>query len=143
LAEGHVISAPEVLARKKYCKWHNSYSHTTNECNYFRQQVQSALNDGWLTLGDGNTMKLDVDPFPVNVLELGQKKILVRLGQAATTKGKNVIVSDAFRSRMIKPRNPEEGVWKRNTYRGPARKVIPPSRMLIEKYKRQQQEKHR
>jgi hypothetical protein len=109
LAEGHVISAPEVLAWKKYCKWHNSYSHTTNECNYFRQQVQSALNDGWLTLGDGNTMKLDVDPSPVNVLELGQKKILVRLGQAATTKGKNVIVSDAFRSRMIKPRNPEEG----------------------------------
>jgi hypothetical protein len=35
LVEGHVRLAPEMLAQKKYCKWHNSYSHTTNECNYF------------------------------------------------------------------------------------------------------------
>jgi hypothetical protein len=35
LVEGNVRLAPEMLAQKKYCKWHNSYSHTTNECNYF------------------------------------------------------------------------------------------------------------
>jgi hypothetical protein len=23
------------LAKKIYCKWHDSYTHTTNECNYF------------------------------------------------------------------------------------------------------------
>jgi hypothetical protein len=33
LKEGHNIPTLESLAKKKYCKWHDS-SHTTNECNY-------------------------------------------------------------------------------------------------------------
>jgi hypothetical protein len=60
LKGGYVIPSAEQLARRKYCKWHDSFSHTTNECNYFRQQIQSALNDGRLTLGDGQRMRLDV-----------------------------------------------------------------------------------
>jgi hypothetical protein len=36
LIEGHVLPSADMLAKKKYCKWHDSYSHTTNECNYFR-----------------------------------------------------------------------------------------------------------
>jgi hypothetical protein len=63
--------------KKKYCKWHDSYSHTTNECNYFHWQVQSVLNDGRLTLGDGGKMKLDVDPFPISMVNLEEKKIMV------------------------------------------------------------------
>jgi hypothetical protein len=31
LTEGHI----DILTKKTYCKWHDSYSHTTNECNYF------------------------------------------------------------------------------------------------------------
>jgi hypothetical protein len=42
-------------------------SHNTNDCNYVRRQEQSALNDGHLTLGDWQKMKLDADPFLVNV----------------------------------------------------------------------------
>jgi hypothetical protein len=52
LKEGHVVPIAEQLAWKKYCRWHNSFSHTTNECNYFQRHIQSALNDGRLTLGD-------------------------------------------------------------------------------------------
>jgi hypothetical protein len=66
---------------------HDSYSHTTNECNYFRQQVQSALNDGRLMLGDGNKMKLDVDPFPVNTIGFEGNMILVHSDQVEMTKG--------------------------------------------------------
>jgi hypothetical protein len=40
--------------------------------------VQSVINDGRLTLGDGGKMKLDTDPFPVGMGELEDKKILVR-----------------------------------------------------------------
>jgi hypothetical protein len=36
LTEGHVISNADILAKKTYCKCHDSYTHTTNECNYFR-----------------------------------------------------------------------------------------------------------
>jgi hypothetical protein len=77
LIEGHVIPSADILAKKTYCKWHNSYTHTTNECNYFRQQVQSAINDSRLTLGDGVKMKLDMNLFPISMVELKHKKILV------------------------------------------------------------------
>jgi hypothetical protein len=53
LSEGHVIPPPAQIANGKYCKWHGTFSHPTSECNYFCQQVQSALNDGRLTLGEG------------------------------------------------------------------------------------------
>jgi hypothetical protein len=46
-----------------------------------------------LTLGDGGKMKLDIDSFPVGMVELMDKKVLVRTDQAETTKGKNMIVS--------------------------------------------------
>jgi hypothetical protein len=36
LKEGHVIPVTELIAKRKYCKWHDSYSHTTNECHYFQ-----------------------------------------------------------------------------------------------------------
>jgi hypothetical protein len=70
LTEGHVVPNADQLAKRKYCKWHDSYSHTTNECNYFHRQVQSALNDGHMTLGDSGKMKLDVDPFLVSLVNL-------------------------------------------------------------------------
>jgi hypothetical protein len=103
LAEGHVIPTWDQLGKRRYCKWHNSYLRTTNECIYFHQQVQSALNDGRLTLGNGARMNLDMDPFPVGVVNLEGKKVLVRSDQVGTTMGKNVIVSDDLRNKMIKP----------------------------------------
>jgi hypothetical protein len=36
LIQGHGIPNVNILAKKIYCKWHNFYTHTTNECNYFR-----------------------------------------------------------------------------------------------------------
>jgi hypothetical protein len=50
------------------------------------------LKDGHLTLGDGDKMRLDVDPFPVNTAGFEARKILVCSDQAETTKGKNVVI---------------------------------------------------
>jgi hypothetical protein len=36
LLRGHIIPNADILEKKTYCKWHDSYTHTTNECNYFR-----------------------------------------------------------------------------------------------------------
>jgi hypothetical protein len=55
------------------------------------------------------------------------------------TRGKNVVVSDELRNRMIKPRSLERGVWKENIDRRPACRVKPTSSMLIEKYPCQQE----
>jgi hypothetical protein len=46
------------------------------------------INDGRLTLGDGGKMKLDTDPFPIGMVELMDKKVLVRTDQAKTTKAR-------------------------------------------------------
>jgi hypothetical protein len=77
-----------------------------------------------------------MDPFPMNVVELEGKKILVRTDQAGSTKGKDVGVSDELRRRMIKPHSPKVDTWKENVRCKPVRKVKPTSTMLIEKYVR-------
>jgi hypothetical protein len=59
-------------------------------------------------------MKLNTDSFPVSMVKIEHKKILVRMDQAETTKGKNVVVSDDLHNRMIKPHNPDIGVWEEN-----------------------------
>jgi hypothetical protein len=84
-------------------------------------------------------MKLDTDAFPVGMVNLEEKKVLVRSDLEGTTMGKNVIVSDDLRNKMIKPRNPEPGVWKENVRWEPAWRMKPTSSMLIERYMRQQQ----
>jgi hypothetical protein len=35
----HIISPMDELKRRAYCKWHNSFSHVTNDCNVFRRQI--------------------------------------------------------------------------------------------------------
>jgi hypothetical protein len=59
-------------------------------------------------------MKLDVDTFPVSMVNL-EEKILVHSGQASTTWGENMIVSDELNHRMMVPHNPKVSVWKENT----------------------------
>jgi hypothetical protein len=61
-------------------------------------------------------MKLDKDLFSanMNMVELNGKKILVRPSQAESTKGKEVVIGEERQSRMIRPKNPEIGRWKKN-----------------------------
>jgi hypothetical protein len=79
LPSGHVIPSPEQLKKHAYCKWHNSYSHATNDCNVFHQWVQLAINEGRLKFAESPKMKLYKDPFPanMNMVELNGKKVLV------------------------------------------------------------------
>jgi hypothetical protein len=126
--------------KKAYCRWHDSYTHTTNECDYFQRHVQSAINGGPLTLGDGGKIKVDTDPFPIGMVELIDKKVLVCTDQAKMTKGKNVVVSNELCNWIIKPDNPESGMWKENLLCKLAKRVKPTSAMLIEKYQRQLEE---
>jgi hypothetical protein len=68
---------------------------------------------------------------------------LVHTDQAEMTKGKSVVISDDLHNRMIKPHNPEIGVWKENVQRKPAKRAKPTSAMLMEKYQRQLEEDRR
>jgi hypothetical protein len=84
--------------------------------------------------GDNQHMKLDVDPFPVSMIDFEEKSVFVCKSQDDTTKGKRVVVSDELKSRMTKPRSPEASVWKLNTQRKSYNRWKPMSSFLMEKY---------
>ena len=75
----HVIPPLEELKRRAYCKFHNYSSHATNDCNVFRRQVQSAINEGRLAFPE---MKIDKAPFSVHTIDLNNAKVLIRPDQA-------------------------------------------------------------
>jgi len=80
----HVIPPLEELKRRAYCKFRNSSSHATNDCNVFRRQVQSAINERRLTFPE---MKIDKALFPVHTIDLSNAKVLIRPNQDEGAKG--------------------------------------------------------
>jgi hypothetical protein len=70
----HKIPTDQKLKNIKYCKWHNATSHDTNECKVFRQQIQSAIEQGRLKFETPKKlMKIDGHPFPANMVGVGKK----------------------------------------------------------------------
>jgi hypothetical protein len=70
----HTIPPLDELKQKAYCMCHNSFSHATNDCNVFRQQVQSAINEGRLSLKE---IKVNKNPFLLNTIDLQNSKVLI------------------------------------------------------------------
>jgi hypothetical protein len=85
----YTVPPPDKLKRRTFCKWHNSFSHATNDCNVFRRQIQSAINEGrW-------KFQEDTKPFPMNVIDFNGKKILIRPSTVDKGKDKEVIIGNA------------------------------------------------
>jgi hypothetical protein len=64
----------------------------------------------------------------------------VWIDQTATTAGKNVVVFEDLRIRMMKPRQPEVVVWKKKVWRKCRSEWRMTSSFLIEKYARERWE---
>jgi len=82
LSPNHTIPSAEEL-RRKYYKWHNSISHSTNDCKVFHQQIQSAIEQGRIKFEEvKKPMKINGHHFPasVNMVEInimeGKAKVL-------------------------------------------------------------------
>ncbi|KAK1684487.1 hypothetical protein QYE76_045335 [Lolium multiflorum] len=70
LPEGHKIPTAQEMNKRPYCKWHHTFTHTTNDCKVLRAQIQMAIESGRLTFGQF-AMKVDKRPFPdVNMVDL-------------------------------------------------------------------------
>jgi hypothetical protein len=82
-------------------------------------------------------MKLDKDLFPANMntVELDGKKVLVRPSQAESTKGKEVVIGEERQPRMIRPKNPEIGRWKKNERSKPRSRPKVTFDILMAKYR--------
>jgi hypothetical protein len=67
--EGYKIPTAQELQERSYCKWHNSFTHGTGDCKELRRQIQSAIEQGRLILGQ-YAMNVDTQPFPnINMVE--------------------------------------------------------------------------
>ena len=64
MPEGHVMLPPDQLNNRKFFKFHNATSHSTNECRIFRQHIQRAIQQGRLKFDTPRKMKVDDNPFP-------------------------------------------------------------------------------
>jgi hypothetical protein len=85
----YIVPPTDELRHHTYCKWHNSFSHATNDCNVFRRQIQSAINEGRLKFQE------NTKPFPMNVIDFEGKKVLIRPGVTDKGEGKEVIIGNA------------------------------------------------
>jgi hypothetical protein len=82
-------------------------------------------------------MKLDKDPFPVNMnmVELNGRKIFVQPSKAESTKGKDVFVGEEQPPKIIKPKSPKSGHWQKNEGCKPQQHPKATFDILMEKYK--------
>jgi hypothetical protein len=82
-------------------------------------------------------MKLDKDPFPVNMnmVELDGKRVLVWSSQTESTKGKEIVTGEERPPRMIKPKSPKDGQWQKNKGSKPQQHTKATFDILMAKYK--------
>ena len=92
----HVMLPPDQLKNKKFCKFHNATSHSTNECRTFWQHIQRTIQQGRLKLDTPRKMKVDGNPF------LGDQNIVdARLLKGKTKKLEQLIPRCKYRSMNI------------------------------------------
>ena len=100
-----VMLPPDQLKNKKFYKFHNATSHSTNECRIFRQQIQKAIQQGKLKFDTPQKMKVDDNPFPrdQNMVDArllkGKTKVLTstRAKETRTVDPKMQISADEYR----------------------------------------------
>src|SRR5664279_3718051 len=139
----HVIPSSDELRRWAYCKYQHSFFHATNDCNVFRRQIQSALNDGRLSFAG---MAIDQQPFPMNALDLDGKKVtisrqpggqeVIKITISNPTLGGQRQEPPKSPPKFIKPKNPEVGQWKVNALNAKYKRIKSNFDMLLNKYVR-------
>ena len=72
LLEGHKLPPTDQIQNLKCCKWHNSYSHYTNNYIIFHNVIQKVLKEGMFKLADkkGADMTIDTNPFPATTINM-------------------------------------------------------------------------
>jgi hypothetical protein len=75
LPEGCKPPTVQELQGRSYCKWHHSFTHNTSDCKELRRQIESAIEQGQLILGQ-TAMKVDTQPFvSVNMVEGSDRSV--------------------------------------------------------------------
>ena len=91
----HRIPKPEELKGRQYCRWHNSWNHSTNSCVVFRDVVQEGITAGRLKLAE-KPPSVTTDPFPqpqVNMVNLNwpEQRKTDPITDAGCSRGRRII----------------------------------------------------
>ena len=85
---------PEQLKNKKFCKFHNATSHSTNKCRIFRQHIQRAIQQGKLKFDTPRKMRDDDNPFPRNQNMVDAKLLKEKTKVLTSTRAKETRTVD-------------------------------------------------
>ena len=131
------------LKNKKFCKFHNATSHSTNECRVFRQHIQRAIQQGRLKFDTPRKIKVDDNPFPrdQNMVDArflkGKTKVLTstRSKETRTVDPEMQISADEYRE-IKRHRNQQKSRYEQGeTSRDEEIKPRVTSRILLNKWK--------
>ena len=85
---------PDQLKNKKFYKFHNATSHSTNECRVFRQHIQRAIQQGRLKFDTPRKMKIDDNPFPGDQNMVGARLLKGKTKALTSTRSKETRMVD-------------------------------------------------
>lgn len=75
---GHKIPKEEEIKGKPYCKWHEKWTHSTNNCVNFRNLIQDYLDKGLFRIAD-RPMGIETSPFAgaveINMMSADLRKL--------------------------------------------------------------------
>ena len=149
LPENHSMRRPDWVKTGKYCGFHDMITHNINDCRIFKQQIQRAIQQGLLKFN--NNMKVDKEPFPAGMVAFDSCMV-----SASDPKGKapmKVLTSErAKQSGSVDPSRQVSDVELQQhrvrfpnsrTEKGETSKPRVTSRILLNKWQRQQEKQYR
>ncbi|BFG30042.1 hypothetical protein CerSpe_163160 [Prunus speciosa] len=92
----HKLPKLEELKGREYCRWHNSWNHSTNSCVVFTDVIQEGITAGRLKLAE-KPPSVTTDPFPqaqVNMVNLNWPE---RRENASSSRSRRITKEDAQR----------------------------------------------
>jgi hypothetical protein len=133
--------------KRRYCGFHDSNSHSINDCRVFRMRIQKAIREGHLKFD--NKMKLDGNAFPqnmigfsVNVVTAEEKGKVKVLTSARAKQDGSVDPTRQITVEQVHKEVPQ--ILKSQIEVGESSKSKPrvTSRILLNKWQHQQEKEH-
>ncbi|GKV53168.1 hypothetical protein SLEP1_g59706 [Rubroshorea leprosula] len=121
LPQGHRLPTVAEIASKDYCKFHNSWKHSTNDCVIFRNVLQDKIDKGLLCFPEKPKEAMGVDENPFPNVDVGVNVADIRSISRKTYKGRTLAANDlrwearhTDRSCMVKPpQRPPSKRWEK------------------------------
>ena len=132
------------MKNKKFCKFHNATSQSTNECKIFRQHIQRAIQQGRLKFDTPQKMKVNDNPFSgdQNMVDAGlfkgKTKVLTstKLREARTVNPEMQILADEYREIRRRCAKQKSQYEQGKTSKAETTKPRVTSRILLNKWQR-------